>query len=131
MSENVGASTSRKSKGLHGLYRDSLMLRFYSFITSLGLNKNINRIFRGSPFLQFAFHCIHFYVTSNNDADNLLYCVMSCTPFGPITLRDCWFTSKPTKWTVTFCQRRKLHTKERYNFCPSQDIKLILAMRMR
>jgi hypothetical protein len=29
MSENVGASTSRNPKGLHGLYRDNFTFTFY------------------------------------------------------------------------------------------------------
>jgi hypothetical protein len=32
MSENVGASTSRNPKGLHGLYRDNFTLLFTSYI---------------------------------------------------------------------------------------------------
>jgi hypothetical protein len=32
MSENVGASTSRNPKGLHGLYRDNFTLPVYCFL---------------------------------------------------------------------------------------------------
>jgi hypothetical protein len=35
MSENVGASTSRNSKGLHGLYRDNFTLTYCNIKTNL------------------------------------------------------------------------------------------------
>jgi hypothetical protein len=47
MSENVGASTSRNPKGLHGLYRNSLT--FFPFLKNMkyqhGVLKKVSAVF--------------------------------------------------------------------------------------
>jgi hypothetical protein len=40
MSENMGASTSRKPKGLHGLYRDTFTFNFLFFRNVMNISEN-------------------------------------------------------------------------------------------
>jgi hypothetical protein len=46
MSENVGASTSRNPKGLHGLYRDSFTLSLSFFMLSFSYTVSFSITFR-------------------------------------------------------------------------------------
>jgi hypothetical protein len=45
MSENVGASTSHNSNGLHGLYRDKLTFTFTSKIPGITSNQKMSNSF--------------------------------------------------------------------------------------
>jgi hypothetical protein len=48
MSENVGASTSRNPKGLHGLYRDNFTFLFYVQVMQVIFSLRITRIQSGT-----------------------------------------------------------------------------------
>jgi hypothetical protein len=74
MSENVGASTSRNPKGLHGLYRDIFAFIGYSNSWDVKL------------FIWLTVHCIFFYVLLREVTEDLKLKYFRCYKFPRVVI---------------------------------------------